>query len=213
MSNSPLFPWQAVEAQSPLTQEIKDPNSQASITLPRLNGLAVNEIMFAQWAVKQYGFLRSGLSGDVLNRPGVLADVAQFCYRFLCLRLGWADWHDGELLFEGEPISINDALTMPLPDGQKKAAPATLLLCIYGFFFDEQAAFLGKQQSRMMTAIAQDFNLRSTGETSTGKSNEPTQDTPDSPEKISPAAPPTSSSKPSKATEKPAGKNSRTTAV
>jgi hypothetical protein len=172
--SSPLFPWIAEEGVSPLTQEIKDPVSGASITLPRLNGLTVNEVLFAQWASEAYPFLTTG---GVDSAPKTIVDISEFAHRFLCLRMELADWGDGDLLFKGEPLTPADSLTMPMADGQKRAAPMYLLWLIYGFFVEEQTAWLsGKTEGGMMATILSAIAPLSTGAGSTAISSTNTQD-------------------------------------
>jgi hypothetical protein len=183
MLDSPLFPWVASENESPLTQDIKDPNSPAKLTLPKLNGLTVNEVLFAQWAAQQdkkYPFL----SGSLDSNPLAVIGLTDFCHKFLCLRLGLADWGGENLVFDGEPLKPEHSLTLPLPNGQRKAAPLYCLYLIYGFFVDEQRAWLtGKPSAQMMKAI--EASIKPTGPTSTGDSNELTQVTDDLPAETS----------------------------
>jgi hypothetical protein len=198
--SSPLFPWIAEEGVSPLTQEIKDPVSGASITLPRLNGLTVNEVLFAQWASEAYPFLATG---GVDSAPQTIVHISEFAHRFLCLRMELADWGDGDLLFRGDPLTPADSLTMPMADGQKRAAPMYLLWLIYGFFVEEQTAWLsGKTEGGMMATILSAIAPRSTGQSFTGASSENTPAILDSPGEPLPDAPPTLSSQRSRQPKK-----------
>jgi len=188
MPDSPLFPWQSSEDSPKLTQEIKDPLSPARIELPRHEGLLLNEVLFAQWAAKTYSFFGEGLSSD----PQVVTDLIDFCHRFLCLRLQLADWVKDDLAFDDKPLTATESLSIPLPDGSSKAAPLYLLYMIYGFFVEEQAAWLGKPQSRMMETIRNAVAPLS-GEKSIGDSSDTTPAIQDSPEKHSDDAPSKSS--------------------
>lgn len=183
MSDLPLVPWLVSESETPLTQEIKDPNGPAKLTLPKLNGLTVNEVLFAQWAARQddkYPFF----NGSLDSTPMAVIGLTDFCHKFLCLRLGLADWANDGLAFTGVELKAQDSLTLSLPNGQKKAAPLYCLYLIYGFFVDEQRAWLtGKPSAQMMKAI--EASIKPTGQTSTGDSNEPTQGTDDLPAETS----------------------------
>jgi len=195
-SSAPLFPWIAEEGVAPLEQEIKDPVSGASITLPRLNGLTVNEVLFAQWAVEQYPFLKTG--GIDSAAPQTIIHLNEFAHRFLCLRMDRADWGDGELIFRGDKLTPNDSLMMSTADGQRRAAPLYLLYLIYGFFAEEQAAWLsGKTEGGMMQTILSAIAPQQTSDTFTGSSSESTPDTRDSQAETSGGAPPTLSKAPS----------------
>lgn len=186
MPDSPLFPWQIVDDIPPSTQEIKDPLSPARITLPRLGGLTVNEVLFAQWASETYSFFDGGLNSD----PKTTLELTQFCHQFLCLRLGLADWVENKLHFTGESFSANDSLK--LPDG--KAIPLYLMYMLYGFFVEENAAWLGKPGSQMMTTIEKAI-APSIWENSTGNSSDTTPAIQDSLDEPLGDAPPTSSKK------------------
>jgi hypothetical protein len=189
MSDSALFPWQATDEIPAATQELKDPVSGASITLPRLSGLTVNEVIFAQWAVGQYPFLSGELRSD---DPQTIVGLMEFCHRFICLRLGLADWVGDELRFQGAPVSTQQSLTMTLPDGQRKSAPLHMLYLLYAFFVDEQRAWTtGKQPPQsMMDTILSAIAPPSTGAESTGTSSEDSQTIPDLQDEPSEDAPP-----------------------
>jgi len=173
-------------------QEIKDPVSGASITLPRLNGLTVNEVLFAQWAVTNYPFMAANELSFSLGPDSVL-HMAEFCHQFLCLRMGLADWGDGALIFPGEPLTAKDSLTMTTADGQKRSAPMNILFLLYGFWCDEQRAWLsGKTEGAMLRTIQQAIAPLQIGMTSTGVSSENTPDTTDLQGEILGDAPPMS---------------------
>lgn len=199
MSDSPLFPWQVADDQPPLTQEIKDPLSPLRIVLPKYEGLLVNEVLFAQWAVENYTFMSNLLSSE----PSVVRELVDFCHKFLCLRLGLADWVKDDLSFVDASITAEQSLSIPLPNGQKKSAPLYLLYMIYGFFTEEQSAWLGKS-SRMMEIIQNALTTEEqTGANSTGESNDSTQTTPDLQGETSDDAQSTSSKPPLKVPKKP----------
>jgi hypothetical protein len=206
MSDSQLFPWQATDEIPSATKEIKDPVSGASITLPRLSGLTVNEVLFAQWAVSEYTFLNGELRSD---DPSTIVGLMGFCHRFICLRMGLADWVEDDLRFQDAPVAAQQSLSMTMPDGQRKAAPLHMLYLIYAFFIDEQRAWTsGKDEAQMMDAILAGMKRQaaiatsSTGAESTGISNEDSQTTPDSPDEPLADAPRTSSKR-SATTSKP----------
>ena len=194
MSDSPLFPWQATDEIPAATKEIKDPVSGASITLPRLAGLSVNEVIFAQWAVEKYSFLSGELRSD---DPTTIVDLMGFCHRFICLRLGLADWVENDLRFQSEAVGPQQSLTMTLPDGQRKAAPLHMLYLIYAFFVDEQRAWTtGKDEPQMMKSILAAIGpAPSIGAESTGVSNESFPTTPDLQDALLDDATPVSSKK------------------
>lgn len=190
-STAPLLPWIAEEGISPLTQEIKDPVSGASITLPRLNGLTVNEVLFAQAAVEKYEFLKSGA---IDSTPATVIALTEFAHHFLCLRLGLADWLGDGLTFTGEALTPADSLTMVGADGQKRAVSLYMLYLLYGFFVEEQTAWLsGKTEGGMMTKILSAIAPPQTGVQSIGESRDHFPDTPNSPDVRLDAALPTSS--------------------
>lgn len=165
------FPWIASDSQNPQTQEIKDPVSGVSISLPKMGGLTVNEVLFAQWAAEHYDFFAK----DLTSQGQTVLELADFCHKFLCLRLGLADWGGDDLSFDGEAIKPQQSLAMALPTGQQIAAPLFVMYLIYGFFFEERAAWLGEPQSQMMSRIAEAIAPQ-TGPTSTGNSSEHIQD-------------------------------------
>jgi hypothetical protein len=204
MSDSPLFPWQASEDSPKQTQEIKDPLSPVRTELPKIDGLMLNEVLFAQWAEKQYSFIKEGLES---NKPKQIPELIDFCHKFLCLRLELADWVKDDLAFEGQALTPADSLSIALPNGGKKAAPLYVMWMIYGFFVEEQAAWLGKSSS-MMEAI-KSVVAPSTGGTSIGDSSGTTQTTQDSPGEHSDDAQSTSSSKRLKAPKKPTSNDSK----
>jgi hypothetical protein len=213
MSTAPLFPWIAEEGATPQTQEIKDPVSGASITLPRINGLTVNEVLFSQWAIANYAFTqRSVLSSDdgevfLATDPKTITELSQFCHQFLCLRLGLAAWGDGELVFSGERVTPAESLAMPTADGQRRSAPLYLLYLIYSFWMDEQGRWASGKAEPQMLGLLGDLlkpKSQSTGENFTGNSSESTQGTPDSQAAPLADAPPTSSSRRSPRTSKTA---------
>jgi len=201
MSDSPLFPWIAEEGVSPLNEEIKEPISGASITLPRLNGLSVNEVLFSQWALEKYAFTRKSIistgSGDEMflaTDPATLIELAEFCHYFLCLRLGLADWVGEDLSFVGDRITPAQSLSMPTTDGQRRAAPLYLLYMIYSFWIDEQNRWTsGKADPQVMTILGRLLAMKDqpTGENSTTITSENTPA--DSPAEPLPDALPTQS--------------------
>jgi hypothetical protein len=199
MSDSPLLPWIAEPGKVPLTETLTDPVSEASITLPRLNGLTVNEVMFLNWAAENLPNLNKGLS----NAPSVVTELTQFCHSFLCLRLEKADWNVDQLVFEGQPLKPSQTLKMA--DG--RSIPLYLMYLIYGFAVDEESRWLGKSEPRMLAAvrdvIAQSIGNES-GEASTGNSSESSQDIPDLVGVPLAVAPSTSSTPRSKASKKAA---------
>jgi hypothetical protein len=203
MSDSPLFPWQASEDSPKRMQEIKDPLSPVRIELPKIDGLTLNEVLFAQWAEKHYQFFREGLE----NKPETISELIDFCHKFLCLRLELADWVKDDLLFEGQALKPADSLSIALPNGDRKAAPLYLMYMLYGFFTEEQAAWLGKS-SRMMETI-KNAVAPLTGEIATGDSSGTTPTTQDLPDEHSDAAQSTSSNKRLKAPKKPTSNDSR----
>lgn len=172
MSDSQLLPWIAEEGKSPQTEEIKDPISGASITLPRINGLTVNEVLFAQWAVDHYEFAEQG---TVKLNPKAILELTQFCHRFLCLRLGLADWNGDTLVFSGAPRDPKDTLTMVGSDGQQKAATMHMLYLIWGFFIDEENRWMGKLNTQSMTKVSE-ILAQLIGEPSIASSEPNTQD-------------------------------------
>jgi hypothetical protein len=209
MLDSPLLPWVAEPGKTPLTETLTDPVSEASITLPRLNGLTVNEVMFLGWASENFPNLNQGLSQD----PKVVADLVQFCHNFLCLRLEKADWGGDGLVWEGEPLKPTQTLRMTGADGQPKAATLYLMYLVYGFAIDEEKRWLGEQSPGMVEAVLGLINRiqeirQSTGEmsgaSSTGDSLESTQVIPDSPAETTVDAPRTLSQQRSKASKKAA---------
>jgi hypothetical protein len=202
MSDSPLFPWQASEDSPKQTQEIKDPLSPVRIELPKIDGLTLNEVLFAQWASSHYSFIEAGLSSDA----NTVSELVDFCHKFLCLRLELADWVKDDLLFEGQALKLADSLSIGLPNGDKKAVPLYLMYMIYGFFTEEQASWLGKS-SRMMETI-KNAVAPSTGEIVTGDSSGTTPTTQDSLGEPSDDAQSTSSSKRLKAPKKPTSNDS-----
>lgn len=191
------FPWIASDSQRQQEQEIKDPVSGAAITLPRLGGLTVNEVLFAQWAAEHYDFFAK----DLTSQGQTVLELADFCHKFLCLRLGLADWGGDDLSFDGEPVTQLQSLSMPLPSGQRIAAPLFVMYLIYGFFFEERSAWLGEPQNQMMSRIAEAIAPQ-TGPTSTGNSDEPTQDAQSSKAGDSADALPLLSSQPPRHTKK-----------
>jgi hypothetical protein len=200
MSDSPLLPWIAEPDKTPLTETLIDPVSEASITLPRFNGLTVNEVMFLNWSAENLKSLAKGLS----NAPDVVIELTQFCHYFLCLRLEKADWNVDALVFEGPELKPSQTLKM----GDGRSIPLYLMYLIYGFAVDEESRWLGKQNPKMLEAVRDVISSQlignESGEPSTGNSNESSQDTPDSAEKPLAVAPSTSSMGRSKASKKAA---------
>lgn len=199
MSDSPLLPWIAEPGKTPLTETLTDPVSEASITLPRLNGLTVNEVMFLNWAAEALPNLNKGLS----NAPSVVTELTQFCHNFLCLRLEKADWNVDQLVFDGP--TLKPPQTLKMADG--RAIPLYLMYLIYGFAVDEESRWLGKSDPKMLAVvrdvIAQSIGNES-GEASTGNFSANSQDTPDSAGGPLVVAPSTSSTPRSKASRKAA---------
>jgi len=199
MSDSPLLPWISEPGKVPLTETLTDPVSEASITLPRFNGLTVNEVMFLNWAAENLPNLNKGLS----NAPTVVTELTQFCHCFLCLRLEKADWNIDQLVFEGPELKPSQTLKMP--DG--RSIPLYLMYLVYGFAVDEESRWLGKQNPQMLAAvrdvITQSIGNES-GEPSIGNFNESSQDTPDSVGGPLVVAPSTSSTPRSKTSKKAA---------
>lgn len=170
---------------TPLTETLTDPISGASITLPKLNGLTVNEVQFIGWTAEHLPHLRNGLN----STPAVVGDLTTFCHTFLCLRLGKADWGGDGLVFEGEPLTPADTLTMSGADGQAKAAPLYMLYLVYGFAINEEQIWLGEHNPGMLQAvlgvIEEAKRMRQStgepsGEASTGDSSENTPTIPGS---------------------------------
>lgn len=173
--------------------------SEASITLPRLNGLTVNEVMFLNWAAEALPNLNKGLS----NAPSVVTELTQFCHVFLCLRLEKADWNVDQLVFEG--AELKPSQTLKMADG--RSIPLYLMYLIYGFAVDEESRWLGKTDPKMLAAVRDVVNASTgaeSGETSTGDSSENSQAIPDSVGGPLAVAPSTSSTPRSKASKKAA---------
>lgn len=192
MSN---FPWQASPEIPAAKQTLTDPVSGVAIELPKLGGLTVNEMLFAQWlGTQDYAFIQ----GDLNSEPQNVKNLVAFCHQFLCLRLGLADWVDDALQFIGESVTQNESLTMIMPSGLGKAAPLYILYLIYGFFVEEQSTWLGKPDSKMIAAIVSVLEAKQTGQKSTGSLPESTQGIPDLPEPPLEDAPSPSSKAPSR---------------
>lgn len=170
-----------------------------SITLPRYNSLTVNEMLFLEWASKEYKHLAQGLNSSL----AVVQELKEFCHRFICLRLKLASWEGDSLLFAGEPLTTEQ--TMMGADGQ--LLPIYMMYLIYGFATDEQGRWLGVKKPDMVETVLRSINQsigETSGESSTGGFNKPTQEVPSSQELSTDTAPLTSLPKPSKASKKAA---------
>jgi hypothetical protein len=187
-SDSPsrqLFPWQLADStgfEIVSQYEISDPITKVCITLPRLNGLTINEMIFVEWAIAYYK-----LEGNYKNIP--IVDLMEVCYRFIALRLGWAEWvkddliFDNSLKFKGDEINIETALSIEAQDGTRKMVPVNILYLVFGFILDEFGACLGKPATNeTLIKISMLQQLRElTGQKSITDSKTTTPITPDSP--------------------------------
>jgi hypothetical protein len=163
--------------------------------------------------VTKYEFTKSSIlsatDSDVFlsTKPSTITELIEFCHYFLCLRLGKADWIEGQLAFIGEPIKPDQSLSMVGVDGQRKAAPLYLLYLIYSFWMDEQQRWTaGKAEPQMLEILTNLLKSQNqqTGAGSIGSSSENTQGTPDSLDETLPDAQPTSLSRRSKQPKKAA---------